>query len=212
VQPITGLPGVVVDANGNRTNTTTSTTTGTTTNPAPGGQRTTTTPSTNTTSTITTPTTTSEVPPFSPLTASQNPNTTDSAELQADLLKVTMEGVLKNSKFQARLDSLVIDPRTNELTVKYIIPPTTSAAEAKKGLLYTGFRLIWTAADQSKNCPKFTLRGYTTDANTSAPSLALVADITSQQAVSSRSANDYRTICNYLTRPWWRSDLAGVGL
>lgn len=153
----------------------------------------------------------SEVPPFSPLTPNAGSGNND-VDTQVSLLKPILDNTLKNSKLPATLDAMTLDPRTNSLTLKYTIPPTQTAEDAKKLLLYTGFQLVWAAAEQNKSFANFTLRGYASDGNQHGTTLALFADVSEEQAQAARSVNDYHAIVPYLTNPWWRPDLSAVTL
>jgi len=199
-RPIPGLPGIAIKpGTGNLTPPTT---------PKPATNDT---PPVNPTPAPTPP----QVPPLSPLTAG-NATHADEVELRVMLLKMTLEHMLETSKLPSKLDSVAIDPRTNALTVKYTIPHMNSVAEAKQGLLYTGFHLIWTtmetAAEQNKAFTGFTLIGNAYSDAQQTPSLSLVADVLPQQAEAARSVTDYKTVQQYLTKPWWRDDLARVAL
>jgi len=198
-RPVDGLPGVVVT-------------------PSPGTSP----PSKPAPNPVTTPavppapndTTASEnspqVPPLSPLTAAGSD--ADKVELQVLLLKMALERALESSKLPSTLDAVTIDPRTNVLTVKFTIPHMRSATEMKQGLLYTGFHLVWTAAEQNGTLSGFTLLGNAYSSAAHEPSLALVADVSAEQAKTARTAVDYKTVQQYLTKPWWRADLAGATL
>ena len=150
-----------------------------------------------------------EVAPFSPLTAGSR---NDEIDLQAIVLKSALDRTLENAKFPAKVEEVIIDPRTNALTMKFSIPNTATPRETKRGLLYIGFNLVWTAIDSNKSFTRYTLHGYASTGPAQDASKALVADITQQQAASARSASDYKAITQYLTDPWWRADLADVSL
>jgi hypothetical protein len=152
-----------------------------------------------------------EVPPFSPLASNNSSGGTD-VDTQVSLLKPVLEDRLKNSKLPATLDSITLDPRTNSLTLKYTIPNTPQADDKKKLLLYTGFQLLWAAAEQNKSFAYFTLRGYASEGSQSAPTLALIADVSMQQTDAARSIRDYHSILPYLSNPWWRPDLKAIAL
>jgi len=151
-----------------------------------------------------------QVPPLSPLTAAGSP--ADRTELQTLLLKMTLERAVVSSKLPSELNSVTLDPRTNAVTIKFTIPRMKTATETKQGLLYTGFHLIWTAAEQNEALTGFTLQGNAYTGAEENPSLALVADVTTGQAESARAAADYKTVRQDLTKPWWRTDLAGATL
>lgn len=146
-----------------------------------------------------------EVAPYSPLTAGgANANT---IELQTKLLKMALDGSVASSKLPSTVEAVTIDPRTNALTLKYTVPRMETAVATKQGLLYTGFHLVWTAAEQNKSFTSFTLIGNAYSDTEHANSLALMADVTTQQADAARSAADYKTVLQFLTKPWWRTDL-----
>jgi len=152
-----------------------------------------------------TPPDSTEVPPINPLAAGNA--SADTIELQTKLLKMALDGSVASSKLPSKVDAVTIDPRTNGLTLKYSVPRMETATATKQGLLYTGFHLVWTAAEQNKSFTSFTLIGNAYSDADRANSLALMADITPQQADAARSASDYKTVLQFLTKPWWRSDL-----
>jgi|GEM_PF-2423984 len=155
-------------------------------------------------------TATPQVPPLSPLTAAGSP--ADRIELQTLLLKMTLERAVVSSKLPSELNAVTLDPRTNAVTIKFTIPRMKTATETKQGLLYTGFHLIWTAAEQNEALTGFTLHGNAYTGAEKDPSLALFADVTLEQAESARAAADYKKVLQYLTKPWWRADLADAPL
>ncbi|MHB0937159.1 MAG: tetratricopeptide repeat protein [Armatimonadota bacterium] len=150
-----------------------------------------------------------EVPPLSPLSADSA--NADTIELQTKLLKMTLDGTVASSKLPSKVDTVTIDPRTNALTIRYTVPRMETPGATKQGLLYTGFHLVWAAAEQAagqrKSFSGFTLIGNAYSDTERANSLALMADVTPQQADAARNAAEYKTVLQFLTKPWWRSDL-----
>jgi tetratricopeptide (TPR) repeat protein len=151
--------------------------------------------------------TTSQVPPLSPLTDD------DSIASRIDLLILLMKHAMKSSKLDGTLNEVTIDPHTNMLRVNYTVPRMRTATETKQGLLYIGLHLIWSVPEQSSNIISgYTLLGYAYSDTEHPPSLALAANVALEQASASRTAADYKTVLQYLTRTWWRADLAAAAL
>ena len=153
-----------------------------------------------------------QVPPFQPrLTGGGTLNPDDFAARTA-ALKTALEHLLKKSVIPATLTDLHLDPRTNVLTMDFVIPRMSTATEAKQALLYTGFHLIWTAGEQDKLLAGYTLRGAAALPGEEEVSLAFMADVTPQQAESARGARDYQTVVTFLGNPYWRKELASASL
>jgi len=158
-----------------------------------------------------TPTASAQVPPFQPLATGNMPGL-DEMNARVAALRMALEQMLKKSKLPATLNDVRLDPRTNALTLDFSVPRMSGAGEAKQALLYTGFHLIWAAGEQNKSLASFTLRGAIALKEDEDPDLALIADVTPQQALSARSATDYQAVAGFLSNPWWRKELAAAAL
>jgi len=153
---------------------------------------------------------TTNLPPYTPATV--NPLTAEEVVKETQQLQAAMERMLKDKHMPFQLNEVVVDPRTGNVTVDYTIPRTAALVETRKALLYAGFHLVWTATAQKNSPRSYTLRGFAYGSVGNDPSLAMVADVTPQQADAARTAVDYRTVSGYLTDPWWRADLTAVPL
>lgn len=152
-----------------------------------------------------------EVPPY------QVPSSLSSSVSEdqhtADIRSVMEHTARGDPKMPFTVEKLIVDPRSGNITVEYSVPKVEGGtAQIKQGLLYAGFRLIWAAEPQSPATQLFTLRGNAFTADNRESSLALTADVTSAQADAARNANDYGTVSDDLTNPWWRPDLANTPL
>lgn len=128
-------------------------------------------------------------------------------------LRGALEEAARASKLKdATLDDVAIDPRSTEVTITYSIPHMLGPTETKQGLLYMGFHLIWAADKVDARLKSFALHGFAYPVNGKAPSLALQADVSTQQADEARSAGDYPAVARYLSNAWWRDDLEPAAL
>lgn len=152
-----------------------------------------------------------QVAPFQPSTA-DNAIGTEDIEVRTTLLQHELERNLRNSPLPATLSSLNLDPRTDILTLEFTLARMPGPKETKQGLLYTAFHLVWSAADKDKRLTRFTLRGNAFATADGLPSLALITDITREQAATARTYNDYTAVLTCLTDPRWRRDLLNVAL
>ncbi len=202
LRPVPGLPGVAVRIGPSATSNTAppaATAAPTAPSPADAGVR--------TPATVAPP----QVPPLNPLdTGVATP--ADEIKMQELLLKMTLDTMLAKSRLPSTLDDLTIDPRDNTLTLQYVIPTMADATAVKRGLLYSGFNLIWAALEQNTSLTRVVLRGYAGNGPDRDPSLALIADVAPDQARAARTAQDYRTVHTYLSNTWWRADLKDAAL
>jgi hypothetical protein len=125
-------------------------------------------------------------------------------------IKTAMQQSVKESKMPFTLDGVSIDPRSHIVTVEYTVPNMGSATDTKHGLLYAGYRLIWAAMPHTPDTQFYTLRGNAYLEGSTAPTLALTADVMRDFAEKARSANEYTTVQEYLSNPWWHSKLASA--
>lgn len=153
------------------------------------------------------PPTVTEVAPFRP---SAHGSSAGSAEVtrESEELREVLAQMLKSSDVASTLNDVSVDPRTYHVTCNFTVPPMKDGRASKEALMYTGFELVWAAGKHDTNFRSFTLRGHLP--GDSKPQLALVADVTAEQATLAYHAKDYRTIEGCLTDPWWHQDLAAV--
>ncbi|MHB9130305.1 MAG: tetratricopeptide repeat protein [Armatimonadota bacterium] len=153
-----------------------------------------------------------QLPPFMP--NNENPTatmTSGETSRQTESLKAALARNSQQLKLQPTLSEVSIDPR-GYATIQFTIPPLNGAQQVKLGLLYTGFYLAWSAYEQNKSLRSINIRGYAYSGAGTQPTLAFIGDISPQQAQNSRGAREYRALLDYLTEPWWRSDLANAQL
>lgn len=151
-----------------------------------------------------------QVPPFEP--PAHNKMTAEEYEKETQALKTALDNTLKKSQLPSLLVNVSIDPRSNAVTIYYMVPLLKTATETKQGLLFSGFQLIWAADQVDPRIRSYTLRGYAYPEPGKEPTLALLADITPQQANDARDAGDYKAVAKFLSNTWWRNDLDTASL
>ncbi len=104
-----------------------------------------------------------------------------------------MEHAAKDPRMPFTVEKVSIDPRNANITVEYSVPNVGGVTDTKRGLLYAGYRLIWSAMSQSPATQVYTLRGNAYAEGDKQPSLALIADISPTLADQARGASDYVT-------------------
>jgi tetratricopeptide (TPR) repeat protein len=151
------------------------------------------------------------VPPFEP--QPKDHMTADELSKATQDLQTALTAALKSSKLtESTLDDVSIDPRSRVVSLSYTIPHMQGPTETKQGLLYTGFKLIW-AADKSNNAWKaYVLHGNAYSGTRSVTVLALVANVSPQQADEARDAGDYQTVAKKMSDVWWCGDLENAAL
>lgn len=149
-----------------------------------------------------------QVPPFDPRPRSRL--SAEELDKETNQLRAALVRSLKESKLPSTLIDVRIDPRSKEVSIDYNVPHMQGPVETKQGLLYTGFYLIWEADKSDSTLRKYMLRGYAYPSSPSegeAPTLALQADVTPQQADQASEAGDYKSVAKCMSNVWWRGDL-----
>ncbi len=153
-----------------------------------------------------------EVAPLHPLT-DDTPGSTSVANQRAKTLKNAVVADIVQLRIPSTINDVTIDPQSNNVAFIFTVPRMKTALEVKRGLVYTGFHLIWSALRQNSTYPGFVLQGYAPPLNgDGAPSLAFVASITTQQARAAQKAMDYTAVQRFIASPWWRADLDRVSM
>lgn len=153
-----------------------------------------------------------EIKPFTP--GISTPGTLDPAEMTRHTasLKQALDAAMASSPLPGSVDNVTIDSITGNTMITYTVPRMANATETKKGLLFNGLRLVWEAKSKSNVVRAFTVRGYAYEEGTGAPSLAMLTDISMQNADNARTMRDYNTLLPYLNNLWWRDDLKDAPL